>query len=398
MSEIGRFMAFFGSFSLLFVGVAIRTSSKVHDSNAINDLLKEALLKKIRENNDNNGIQDTNDKNVTSGLLQRQWANNPPLSPWAKHIYSVQHNCSLPMATFELDNDFGFGSHISLWSQGVCNGWEMDTPSRIRTNNPQWLWMDQTVCDTNQAIYSPFLCYFPEAEMQCPNDLEQDLSPLSRLPIIPDPRAKKRTMCKLLKGSNQSLLEEFRASSTEFLFSKLSEVVIDEAERQASLVFPDGIPKDLITVHIRWGDKFWEMDLAKVEEYVEAVSTILHRRRNGGDNSTANIYLATEDPIAVEHFSNATPPGWKIYTDRTVEELDKFRPKRGNRASHTSKNTKGRAGLVGLGSLLLAMEAQDFVLTTKSNWSRLMNQLRTNIINPRCGNCTSAIDLRPGNW
>ena len=63
-----------------------------------------------------------------------------------------------------------------------------------------------------------------------------------------------------------------------------------------------------------------------------------------------------------------------------------------------TKNTKGRAGLVAMGSLLVAMEAKWFVLTTASNWSRVMDHLRTQIINPRCNNCTHMVDLRPGIW
>jgi hypothetical protein len=57
-----------------------------------------------------------------------------------------------------------------------------------------------------------------------------------------------------------------------------------------------------------------------------------------------------------------------------------------------------RSGLIALGSLLVAMEANMFVLTTKSNWSTLMNHLRTQIVDPQCGNCTDMMDLRPGVW
>jgi len=143
------------------------------------------------------------------------------------------------------------------------------------------------------------------------------------------------------------------------------------------------------------------MDLAPVSEYVEAVSRILVDRGGdgqGNNNSTANIYLATEDPKAAAEFLAAVPSGWTVYTDRTVAELGAFRPPKGNRASWTARNTQGRAGLVALASLLVALEADAFVLTTASNWSRLMNQLRRNVLDPRCGNCTRMIDLRPGEW
>ena len=95
---------------------------------------------------------------------------------------------------------------------------------------------------------------------------------------------------------------------------------------------------------------------------------------------------------------DAAPAGWTIYVDRTIDELNDYRPAKGNRASHTAKNTKGRAGLVSMGSLLVAMESRYYVLTTKSNWSRMMDFLRTNIVDQKCGNCTRMIDLRPGIW
>jgi hypothetical protein len=50
------------------------------------------------------------------------------------------------------------------------------------------------------------------------------------------------------------------------------------------------------------------------------------------------------------------------------------------------------------GSLLVAMEANYFVLTTASNWSRLMNELRKNFVEPRCNNCTLMVDLKYGEW
>lgn len=325
-----------------------------------------------------------------NGTLRHNWRHHPPLSDFAKLIDGHQSNCSLGTAAYHIDNNFGLGSHIALWSQGVCNA--MQDGRRLRTHNPTWLWLDQTLCDPTQALQSPWLCYFPRAECLCAKEEHVTIYNVS------DPRDKKRNQCNLLKRGNGTLLHSYRAASTEFLFQQVSELVIAEAERQVGLLFGGGsTPDDLITVHIRWGDKFWEMDLASIAEYTRAISDILYQQGKA-DNSTANIYLATEDPKAVKEFQQAIPPGWKVYYDRTVEELSDFRPAKGNRASHTSKNTKGRAGLVGMGSLLVAMEARWFVLTTASNWSRIMDHLRTQIINPRCNDCTTMVDLRPGIW
>jgi hypothetical protein len=209
---------------------------------------------------------------------------------------------------------------------------------------------------------------------------------------------KQRCQRMMMEEDHDGFLEEFRAAAMEYIFQNISSLVVQEAERQVGLLFGEmGAPDDLITVHIRWGDKFWEMDLVPISEYVDAVSQMLHTLGRD-DNSTANIYLASEDPKAILEFREKAPPGWNIYADRTVTELNPYRPARGNRASWTTRNTRGRAGLVALGSLLVAMEADNFVITTGSNWSRLINQLRKNVLDAHCGNCTRVIDLRSGEW
>jgi hypothetical protein len=295
-----------------------------------------------------------------------------------------------------------------LHHKAVCNG--MEAKYRIQSHAPEWLWLDQDHCDmVTQAKISPLICYFPVSENRCSgggmvrksNGVAIDFST-----NISDPRQTK-DWCQLAKISDETKAQ-IRASSTEYLFQNVSPLIIQEAQRQIGIVFPNAsVPDDLVVVHVRWGDKFWEMDLPSIQEYIGAINEIIHKRNAKyshtpqtlhGMVSTANVYLATEDPKAYEEFMQAKPPGWNVYGDITLLEIDAFRPRKGNRASWAARNTKGRAGLIALGSLLVAMEANMFVLTTKSNWSTLMNHLRTQIIDPRCGNCTDMIDLRPGSW
>ena len=362
------------------------------------------------------------------GHLRRNWLHNPPLSDLAIEIESHQSNCSLPLATHHFDNTFGLGSHIILWGQALCNG--MEIRFRMRSQAPEWLWLDQEHCDMqHQANLSPMLCYFPASENRC-SDVHQtthvvagkkDSSSTTTTTSknsnnatislnITDPRVQKH-WCELAKESKESRAK-IRAASTEYLFQSLSPLVVREAKRQIGIIFPNGIvPEDLVTVHVRWGDKFWEMDLPPIQEYIDAVNTILSGKSSSLDSTasntttsttanatTANIYLATEDPKAYQEFMAAKPHGWNVYADITLLEINAFRPPKGNRASWAARNTKGRAGLVALASLLVAMESNMFVLTTKSNWSTIMNHLRTNVVNPRCGDCTKMIDLRPGMW
>ena len=330
------------------------------------------------------------------GSLRRDWSRMPVQSGLARELKAHQTNCSLPLITFHMDNNYGLGSHLVLHSQALCNAIELGY--RVRTYNPEWLWMDKMYCDPKVATLSPLLCYFPDAEFKCAKD-QDDVLHVNR--TMTDPR-NRRTFCRRLTATenenyNNQTLPDFRAASMEYLFQSLSPVVIKEAERQVGLLFGERAPADLLVVHIRWGDKFWEMDLVPIDEYIAAVNDVLENRKRN-HNSTVNIYLACEDPNAVKAFLEAAPETWKVFVDRTFVELTPYRPAKGNRASWVARNTKGRAGLVALGSLLVAMEADNFVLTTSSNWSRLMDALRRNVIDPRCGNCTTMIDLRPGNW
>jgi hypothetical protein len=95
------------------------------------------------------------------------------------------------------------------------------------------------------------------------------------------------------------------------------------------------------------------------------------------------------------------PKHWNVYLDQYYLEYLPYRLKTGNAYNahvDTVKATKGQFGLVALGSLLVAMESNDYVLTTGSNWSRLINELRKNVINLRCDDCTMLIDLVEGEY
>lgn len=329
------------------------------------------------------------------GTLRHDWSHHYPLlSTDAKMIEAAQTNCTSGIITNHLDNEFGIGSNVGRWSQSMCHA--LVAGVRLRTHNPTWLWLDQTVCDLkNEAVESPWLCYLPRAEARCRVE-DSSSAAHEEQNLTVDPGNRGKYPCSWINGKGAVRLKAFRAGSTEYMFQSISPVVIAEAQRQVGLLFGRKTPDNLVTVHIRWGDKHHEMDLVNITSYVRAVSELLMEAY--GHNRTANIYVATEDPVAAVEFKKAVPDGWNVFCDRTVEELSDFRPVDLNGASYMSKNTKGRAGLVGFGSLLVALEARLFVLTSKSNWSRLMDQLRMNIIDPRCNSCTKKIDLRPGMW
>jgi hypothetical protein len=322
------------------------------------------------------------------GKLRYDWTNLEITSPLAKRILRHQSNCSFPLADFKWRNRFGLGSDLHVWSQAVCNAMEENV--RIRTPLP-WIWMDEEHCDSHTAERSSLLCYFPKSELLCEDDWKHDDLHATIDRSVPNPIHIK---CNSL-GIDKA---EFRAASMEVIFRSVSPLVVREAERQLSLVFPGGkTPPNLITVQMRWGDKKAEMKLTGVAMYINAVKRILEQRLS---TEGVHIFLATEDPKAVDAFQKAAPKSWNIYVDQYFHDMLPFRQKEDvyNQGPKVSRETKGRAGLIALGSLLVSMEANDYVLTTASNWSRMMNELRKNVLDPRCNNCTHMEDLKYGEW
>lgn len=327
------------------------------------------------------------------GKLSLDWTHLPTISDLARRFEAHQANCSVPLADFRFRNRYGLGSDLHVWTQALCNS--VDDGLRIRSEFP-WIYADQEACRKATSA-SSIGCYFPNAELTCASDASTI--------------AAGQVTQKLYKGNgnvgrycpsvlgNATDYSQIRAAGMEYLFSSVSQVVVEEAERQLVQVFPPigQVPDNLITVHIRWGDKKAEMKLVPTQRYIEAVEDILERRPINGE--AANIFLATEDPQAVLEFGQtAENRSWNVYVDQYFHDLLPHRIDKYNGNPTMTKQLQGKPGLVALGSLLVAMEARDFVLTTASNWSRLMNELRKNILDPRCGGCTHMIDLRPGEW
>lgn len=349
--------------------------------------------------------------------LRFDWTNLDRLSPLAQRIANHQSNCTIPMANFRFRNRFGLGSDLHVYSQAICNVLEVGD-IRVRTSFP-WIWLDVDTCASvadQTTTTSAMTCYFPDSELLCPNDHHLTAQQESAIYNMTRGRGKIKNACPRIRASYS--VSDIRAATTEFLFTRVSHAVQHEAERQLQHVFGVFknndeaaavvvvVPKNLITVHIRWGDKADEMKLLPITDYVEGVERILTQRRQSeilplsstDDDDDVNIFLATEDPHALQEFLEAAPSTWKIYIDQYFREMLSHRRSSYNGSPLMSQDLKGRPGLVALGSLLVAMEANDFVLTTASNWSRLMNELRRNVLNPRCRNCTRLVDLKHGEW
>ena len=359
---------------------------------------------------------------VPMARLRLDWTHLDLHFPMAKQIAAHQSSCDIPEALFPWRNCCGMGSDLHLWSLAMCRG--MQLGQRLISPRP-WNYWSQLSCPNNDT--SSMTCYFPRSENLCPTPKVQVVAkkdntshpPSSQLRIKQmDLRVRNECLSTLQKAN--LTIKEFVGSATEFLFSSVSSRVVDSAVERLPLVFPPHgiVPPNLITLHIRWGDKKGEMDLVGIHSYIDACHQILQRRRdkvqesqgtsltdstpihtnsssNSQDEDPVHIYLATEDPSAVQAMRENMPSHWKLYVDSFVNEFSNYSQVMLHWRSRAQmiKAERGTPAMAGLASLLIAMEANDFVLTTASNWSRLMNDLRRFIVEQHFS--TTVIDLRP---
>ena len=332
--------------------------------------------------------------------LRYDWSNLPVQSPLAKALLEHQTNCSLPLAYFPNRNAAGLGSDLHVYGMALCNAHR----NKVRVFTPfPWMYWDEEKCKGVDDGGSSMACYFPKLELQCPGDRDAAAAARNAFASKSTQRLNwqghEDRLCSSLLGKPEHegkyKITDLRASVTELQFRSMGDVIIEEAERQLALVFPNGVPdpKTLITVHVRWGDKGAEMALHPISDFIGAVQQMAEHR--GLKPHEVNVFLASEDPRAVTQFKNQAPKEWRIFLDQFYIEMLPNRDNSTQTVARTAANLNGRTGLLALGSMLVSMQANSYVLTTGSNWSRLMNELRKAIVSPRCGRCTALIDVQP---
>ena len=101
-----------------------------------------------------------------------------------------------------------------------------------------------------------------------------------------------------------------------------------------------------------------------------------------------DVFLTTEDPKAVEAFREAAPDNWKIILYKPALQHNHHPAG----AAHGDK----RAGWNSMIALVLAMQSDKLVITSGSNWGRLMEELCLERF-PRC-TIADASPERPSDW
>jgi len=185
----------------------------------------------------------------------------------------------------------------------------------------------------------------------------------------------------------------------EFLFSRISPRLIAHAQREIENLlrrerFSDFsmLTDNMITIHIRYGDKVKEMDLVPIKDYVDAVKDLIVRH----SIMYPVVYVMCDMPNTVHLFRQSAPHDWRVITyESPVFRLKN--KKAGESANFLKENHLDGKSSVGsslMVALLLGLQANYFVLTLASNLSRLINEIRVTILNVECLECTDLIDLR----
>ena len=237
-----------------------------------------------------NTNSDDNNKKIPRFDLRFDWGNLGVKSWWARRIEQTQLYCHSESNPKNSSNEMkfyiakqlevgGVGSNLDQWSQTMCSAVKDDAMLIFR-GGFNWA-RGISTCEEqklqangNGTGYSYLSCFFPkESTTHCVPNRElpvdkKDRRVLGRRPI------KDYHACSKWLNSQDVPDREFFASSVEWLFSAVSPLVIDEARRQIEDAFGDeGLPdpEDLVTLHIRWGDKVHTMNTKPISTFIKAV-------------------------------------------------------------------------------------------------------------------------------
>ena len=394
------------------------------------------------------------------------WLRDRSLSDRAAALRATQLSCSGSRLFLELPNH-GLGSDLHIWAAAVCNAFETNSslvamasgslkcsacvenakvakgepvsrlsvpaysdgskdghscsdassmPTSCLLTQPAapWAW---EAFSPGPALAYPLVPTFGSASNPCTANL-----PIGNTigQVEPHSRA---AVCNVFnyRGCNpSSRCGAGFTTALEHLFSSLSPHIIDYATAaKRRLLGHKSTPSSLVTVHIRWGDKWKEAALFSADCYVNATARLLGA--HASNNERPHVFVTTEDRAALDAFkASAVRLGhsdWAVLAylpailqdSRDAQRRSELSPLAAAtmQASATIQplsSTMSDAGRVAtspptfaaavvadpatpaaghssptiesLVALLIAVEARLFVLTIASNWSRLIHELR----------------------
>ena len=347
---------------------------------------------------------------VESVELRHNWSGRLAHSEGARQLVARQTDCSKPQVVTPMKSS-GMGSDLHMWSEAMHNAHNAGASLVVQG---KWKWEDEHLCANTVEPKVTLSCYFDNTR-PCPlNSLP--LEGAVRQPLFSPPEEFNQSIS-IAEG--ERLIQPRRTAAMEMLFSNVSGTIINRTEHAAAHVFGSfGSPDQMITVHIRWSDKGRESNLQDIDKYIKGVETLVEKH---SIPSPVSIFVMSEDVSALAAFKGAAAQQHGVVLDSLSAMLDWqifhydyddpaaiASHQAGELNAMDSSTTleqkeelfytfgKDKADIQGAWSLitlLLSLESQYFVLTTASNWSRLVNELRETITDVDCGGCTDVVDL-----
>ena len=324
-----------------------------------------------------------------SSSMKNNWNYSNNLSGLAqifKNRFESQSHCYDKVKYFQLP-PYGLGAVLHMWSQALCNALE-EKSSLLLMNASHWVWNDRKFCGDNSQ---PLYCYF-QFESKCPDNSGNKPEIISHSNSV--------NMCPTWIQDDITRMN-FRSATMEYLFSRVSPSLLKMVNESIKEIFGSaGIPNDMITIHLRAGDKAKEMRLISDQVFIMTIDKLLLQYNI---SNPPTIFVVTENTETWHSFNRAlreeSRTHWKVfrYSPESHKEtgLDRF-------PIQAAAASDGETGLASMISLLIALESKYYVLTTGSNWSRLIDELRRVVVDAKHHRQTVMVDLNSinkyGNW
>jgi len=272
-------------------------------------------------------------------------------------------------------HNYGMGSDLLLWASDACAAASQNVTIVTLPAN-SLVGCDRSLCNvsvTSEWIWNPPGCS-AEDPLGCYFDVHAHVKDRVLDAAHADGRKllmRNKGACSVMDGScrKNSLCSDI-GTALVYLFSRIRRDLLNSAQAASGLV-----RNGMVTVHIRWGDKFKETALLPIQTYVNATLKLYGRRK-------AHIFVVTEDYAAYSAFdaevSRLGLP-WTVVANHASIQQDTRTSTLSPVTTARLKRTLGRESLI---SLILCLQAKYYILTPGSSWGRLVDALRNSLDMP----------------
>ena len=327
-----------------------------------------------------------------------------PLTEWAqRYIWETQHPRDCSRVEFVLNpyhRDGGIGSQIHVasrvlqyalhkglvmaWGDGDCRPYA-DHETCGATTNCECFFQPLTNCSREEImkrhVRHPVEFYhwtYTPADHPAPPVLEEKL------------RAS-------YSFTDEEIRYWWRAQGAAYLMrlnEKTLNAIIDIRTNESNYhahTFP--LPKGTIHAHIRAGDMSNEMRLVPSHTFLDAAV------RMATDNPfsyTKTLYVSSDSSERIKDCLKANPSGWSIKHARMFRQIEGQDNESIQRAGYAGGI--GQLALRHLSELMVALEADAWIGTRRSNWNRLVDEMRCVIVDKCHGVFREVGDTPPGQF